>query len=92
MDEVHEDENVPSEVSVQDALSDGSAQTVNVFQDDNEVPADDEQTNARLDEVAREVLKGEWGIGQERRLKLAEAGLDPTEVQRQIVRIVNQTP
>lgn len=92
MDEVYEDENVPSEVSVQEALSDhsGDAKTVNVFQDEPEVPVDDVQALERLDEVAREVLNGEWGTGQERRLKLAEAGLDPVDVQRQIVRIVNQ--
>lgn len=88
MDEIHEDENAPSEVSVHEALS-GS--TVNVFDDDAEVPDDPAQANARLDEVAREVLDGQWGMGQTRRLALAEAGLDPVEVQRQIVRIVNQT-
>ena len=69
----------------------GNIQNINVFEDEPEVPVDDVQALARLDEVAREVLKGEWGTGQERRLKLAEAGLDPVEVQRQIVRIVNQT-
>ena len=73
-------------------VEDQTPSKVNVFDDEQKVPSDEEQTSARLDEVAREVLEGKWGSGQERRIALAEAGLDPVEVQRQMVRIVNQTP
>ena len=37
-----------------------------------------------LDEVAREVLAGRWGNGQERKNKLAEAGYNYDEVQKRV--------
>ena len=43
-----------------------------------------------LTEVAKEVIRGEWGTGVERRKKLADAGFNPNEVQKEIVRIVNE--
>lgn len=64
-------------------------ETVNVF--GTETPTSDEDQAAhRLTEIAEEVLRGEWGSGQSRRLKLAEAGFDPVEVQREMVRVANR--
>lgn len=42
------------------------------------------------DLIVDQVLKGEWGVGQDRRLRLAQAGHDPNAVQREIVRRANQ--
>jgi len=42
-----------------------------------------------LTEVAEAVGRGEWGVGQERRLKLTEAGYDPKEVAAEVVRLSN---
>lgn len=42
-----------------------------------------------VDELAHEVLKGEWGKGQDRRRRLAEAGHDATAVQVAVVRLLN---
>jgi CW_7 repeat len=42
-----------------------------------------------IEDVAREVLAGEWGLGVKRRQALSAAGYDPNEVQAAIVTIVN---
>lgn len=44
----------------------------------------------RIDKVVEEVFAGKWGKGQERRLRLAQAGFDHREVQRRIVARANQ--
>jgi hypothetical protein len=41
-------------------------------------------------EIINEVLRGEWGVGQERRLRLKLAGYDPNAIQKEIVRRANQ--
>jgi hypothetical protein len=42
-----------------------------------------------LDVVAKEVLEGEWGYGQERRVALVEAGYDLDEVRVAIRNLLN---
>jgi hypothetical protein len=42
-----------------------------------------------LDLVAKEVLEGEWGYGQERRVALVEAGYDLDEVRVAIKNLLN---
>ena len=37
-----------------------------------------------IDEIAREVIRGDWGNGAERRERLTEAGYDPAEVQNRV--------
>lgn len=49
-------------------------------------PANDVFT---LEEVAKQAARGEWGNPQQRRLRLQQAGYDPNEVQREIVRQAN---
>ena len=41
-------------------------------------------------EIINEVLRGEWGVGQERRLRLKLAGYDPNAIQKEIVRWANR--
>jgi len=84
----------PSAKEIEDKLRQSqkeevSPETVNVFGEEKDVP-DEQQASARLNEVAREVLAGDWGIGQERRRRLTEAGFDHVEVQREMVRVVNK--
>lgn len=52
-------------------------------------PSDEDQAAARLTEVAQEVLAGEWGTGQNKRIKLSEAGFDHREVEREVIRLLN---
>lgn len=40
-------------------------------------------------DIVLQVLRGEWGTGQERRRRLAEAGHNPNYVQAEIVRLAN---
>lgn len=54
----------------------------NVFED---VPSEE----VPFDVIVDQVIAGEWGVGQTRRLNLAKAGHDPNEVQREIVRRAN---
>ncbi len=35
-----------------------------------------------LDEIAQEVIQGKWGVGEERKKKLTEAGYDAAAVQK----------
>jgi hypothetical protein len=41
-------------------------------------------------EVAREVVAGLWGTGQDRRQALADEGYDPNEIKREIVKLLNE--
>lgn len=50
----------------------------------------DSETKSLLD-VAREVMRGEWGNGQERRIALANAGYDPNAVKAAMVELLNPT-
>lgn len=45
-----------------------------------------------VDELAREVIAGKWGNGDERKTKLASAGYDYTAVQKRVNAIVGTTP
>lgn len=45
-----------------------------------------------VDEVAREVLAGKWGNGDERKAKLASAGYDYDTVQAKVNKLVNPAP
>lgn len=45
-----------------------------------------------LEDVAREVIRGDWGHGQERRIALANAGHDPNKVKDEVVRFLNSRP
>lgn len=42
-----------------------------------------------VEDVAREVLEGAWGYGQDRRKALVEAGYDLEEVKQAVKRILN---
>lgn len=72
------------------ALSDGRRELEELKKSAAEDVPDDVQRDERLTEIAKEVLNGEWGTGQESRLKLAEAGIDHLKVQDEMVRIVNE--
>ena len=52
-------------------------------------PGDVDYEATELSAVAREVNQGKWGVGQERRLKLAEAGFNANEVEKEAVRLLN---
>jgi len=42
-----------------------------------------------FDRVVDQVLRGEWGKGQDRRLRLSQAGIDHVAVQKEILRRMN---
>ena len=41
-------------------------------------------------DIVDQVLRGEWGTGQDRRLRLQKAGYSPNEVQKQLVDRANK--
>lgn len=55
-----------------------------------EEPSEPEEAQLPIEEVARQVSRGKWGNPASRRLRLQQAGYDPKEVQREIVRQANQ--
>lgn len=66
--------------------------TSNVFEDhdNNEPDVVDDSSPKTLREVALEVLEGKWGVGQDKRAALAEAGFDHNEVHEETVKILNE--
>lgn len=58
-------------------------------EEETEEETDDEESDTELDTIAREVLEGKWGEGQEQRLKLSEAGHDPKKVHAAVTKIRN---
>ena len=42
------------------------------------------------DDIVAQVLRGEWGTGQDRRLRLQKAGHSPNEIQKELVRRANK--
>lgn len=55
-------------------------------------PKYDEEPNKPIAEVAREVIAGKWGNGEERERRLTEAGYDYDEVQNEVNRILASEP
>ncbi|MCM1164526.1 MAG: CHAP domain-containing protein, partial [Ruminococcus sp.] len=60
-------------------VNDGSGSTVYGW-----VNAADIAAEKSLDELAREVIRGDWGNGDERKKRLTEAGYDYTAVQKRV--------
>lgn len=54
----------------------------------DETPSTEDEARKTVDELAREVLEGMWGSGQERRLALVRAGYDHNEVQARVNQLV----
>lgn len=54
-----------------------------------ETPEPEPIEEQSFETVVDEVMRGEWGVGQDRRLALAKAGHDPNAVQKEIVRRAN---
>lgn len=52
------------------------------------VAADPESVKKSIDEIAREVIKGKWGNGTDRKKRLTEAGYDPAAVQKEVNHIL----
>jgi hypothetical protein len=61
-----------------------------VEDDDDDEKEDDDESDS-LKEVAEAVLRGEYGKGQEKRLRLAEAGYNHREVDEEVTRILNKS-
>jgi type VI protein secretion system component VasK len=50
----------------------------------------EDKSGLKLEDVAKEALDGKWGLGQDRRRRLSDAGYDPNEVQAEVVRLMNE--
>jgi len=48
-----------------------------------------EVPDTSFDEVVNQAIRGEWGKGQDRRLRLSQAGYDHVAVQKEIIRRTN---
>ena len=54
-----------------------------------ELPQPEPVQETGLDDIVGQVLAGEWGVGQDRRLRLARAGHNPNDIQKELVRRAN---
>lgn len=50
----------------------------------------DAVTKKSVDEVAKEVIAGKWGTGTDRRIRLIDAGYNPSEVQMKVNALMNE--
>lgn len=55
---------------------------------DSEPTSQPEPTKKSVDELAREVIRGEWGNGSDRRIRLTQAGYDYDAVQKRVNEIL----
>lgn len=72
-------------------MSDSDEEALKAAQESAPVPpvSHPEPAIVSLEEVAKQVLNGEWGSGVERRRALAEAGYDPNEVAEAVIEVLN---
>ena len=54
----------------------------------DQVDAEMRARKKALEEIAKEVIRGEWGSGETRKTKLTEAGYDYEAVQKEVNRIL----
>lgn len=59
---------------------------------DSEPTPQPEPTKKSVDELAREVVRGEWGNGSDRRIRLTQAGYDYDAVQKRVNEILTDKP
>lgn len=59
---------------------------------DSEPTPQPEPTKKSVDELAREVIRGEWGNGSDRRIRLTQAGYDYDAVQKRVNEILTDKP
>jgi hypothetical protein len=55
-----------------------------------EKPDDKKVTKSDLKKIALEVREGKWGVGQERRKKLDDAGYNAKDVEDEVTRQLNE--
>lgn len=41
-----------------------------------------------IDKIAKDVIRGDWGIGEERKKRLTEAGYDYNKVQKRVNELI----
>lgn len=54
--------------------------------------AEKEEAKKSVAEIAKEVIAGKWGNGEDRKNRLRNAGYDPAEVQKMVNELVSNTP
>lgn len=57
--------------------------------EDVETVPEPKSPDSDVTEVAQEVIAGKWGVGQDRRNRLSEAGHDVRAVEEEVVRLRN---
>lgn len=58
--------------------------------DSPDAPADDQKDEVKsVEDVAKEVVEGKWGVGQERRIALDNAGFNVQEVEEAVKQLLN---
>jgi CW_7 repeat len=82
-----EQHTVPSEPEPAEGTV-GPAEPV-VEETEEDEDSEEDEVDHSLDEIAKEVIAGEWGQGQEQRQKLADAGYDHIKVNEAVTRLRN---
>lgn len=84
-------EDIPSKALAEELLAEAKAKVEGcsgfITEPENPKPKSELKP---IEEVAREVIRGDWGNGAERKKRLAAAGYDPAEVQRMVDRLLKK--
>ena len=73
------------------AIAKGILKTLNIAYAEPTVDKPVEKVNKSTEEIAKEVIAGKWGNGDERKQKLTEAGYDYSAVQAKVNELCNTT-
>ena len=82
-------EAVPAEVVPEESPADNPAQPDQEESPAEEVDAGEDTGELDISEIAQQVIEGKWGVGQERRTKLSEAGYNVKDVEAEVNWILN---
>ena len=82
-------EAVPAEVVPEESPADSPAQPDQGESPDEGADAGEDTGELDISEIAQQVIEGKWGVGQERRAKLSEAGHDVKAVEAEVNWILN---
>ena len=93
-DQVNEQDKPEGAISEENLVNaqqeESTPETAEVEEEDDKEDDDLESTGENsITEVAKAVLRGDWGEGQDQRNRLSEAGYDHREVQAEVTRLRN---
>jgi predicted Fe-Mo cluster-binding NifX family protein len=87
--ELFEEKDLKEFEEVEEEIDDEVIEVDLEIPESEEVQVADQVEQYSFDQTVDQVIAGEWGKGQDRRLRLEKAGIDHVAVQKELVRRIN---